>query len=492
MGIGVMVIAVDIAAINVALPAVEKAFRTDVDTIEWVVNGYVLTFAVLMVTCGRLADTFGRRRIFFLGLVIFGLTSLIGGLSDNAGVLIGARVIQGAGAALLWPSILGIVYSSVSDDQKGIAVGLILGAAGVGNAAGPLIGGFLTEYASWRWVLFVNVPLSLTAGILTYLAVGKQPGESGEKNVDYLGIAAVSISLVSLMYALNQSTSWGWGSYKTVSLLVLFAAVMFLFIRIERRTEDALIPKDVMSNIPFMLMSTIMFSVIPALFSLLLYMPQYYEKFFDYSPLLAGASLVPMMLTFAVVAPISGKIYNLMGSRLSIFIGMSLTLVGTVCIIVFGFGSGYYSFLPGLIISGAGFGFAIPSITTAAVGYVRESRTSLAGGIVYMFQLVGGALGLAVVTTIFTDAAKKDVTERISGYGLNLSEGYQSDILSFMLGSGSKQTLLNDFGQATFNDLYHHIYSAYISGLKYGLGFAAIVVAIGAVLTFFVGNRKTA
>jgi EmrB/QacA subfamily drug resistance transporter len=492
MGIGVMVIAVDIAAINVALPAVEKAFQTTVDTIEWVVNGYVLSFAVLMVTCGRLADTFGRRRIFFVGLAVFALTSLIGGLSVNAGVLIGARVLQGAGAALLWPSILGIVYSSVSDDQKGLAVGLILGAAGIGNAAGPLIGGFLTEFASWRWVLFVNIPLSLTAGILTYLEVDKQPAESSEKNVDFLGIAAGSISLVSLMYALNQSTSWGWGSYKTISLLALFALVMFFFIRVERRTEEALIPEDVMTNIPFMLSATIMFSVIPALFTLLLYMPQYYEKFFDYSPLLAGASLVPMLFTFAVLAPVSGKIYNLMGPRLSIFIGMSLILIGTVSIIVFGFGSGYYSFLPGLIISGAGFGFAIPSITTAAVGAVRESRASLAGGIVYMFQLVGGALGLAVVTTIFTDAAKRDVTERITGYGLKLSERHQTDILGFMLGSGSKRTLIGDFGQSTFNDLYQHILHAYISGLKYGLGFAIIVVAVGAVLPVFIGHRKAA
>jgi len=490
MGIGVMVIAVDIAAINVALPAVEKAFKTTVDTIEWVVNGYVLTFAVLMVTCGRLADTFGRRRIFFIGLFVFGLTSLIGGLSDSAAVLIGARVFQGAGAALLWPSILGIVYSSVSEDQKGMAVGLILGAAGVGNAAGPLIGGLLTEFASWRWVLFVNVPLALAAGILTYFAVDKQAAGGGNKNVDYPGIAAVSISLVALMYALNQSTSWGWGSYKTISLFVASAVVMFFFVIIERRTEDALIPKDVMSNVPFMLTAAVMFSVIPALFSLLLYMPQYYEKFFDYSPLLAGASLVPILLTFAIVAPISGKIYNRMGPRLSIFIGMSLILLGTLGIIVFGFGSGYYGFLPGLIISGAGFGFAIPSITTAAVGSVRESRASLAGGIVYMFQLVGGALGLAVVTTIFTDAVKRDVTMRISDFGLKLSEEQQADILSFMLGSGSRQTLLDEFGQAAFNDLYHHIYSAYVSGLKYGLGFAAAVVAAGAVLTFFAGERK--
>jgi EmrB/QacA subfamily drug resistance transporter len=491
MGIGVMVIAVDIAAINVALPAVEQAFQTTVDTIEWVVNGYVLSFAVLMVTCGRLADTFGRRKIFFLGLIIFGLTSLIGGLAFNADVLIGARVIQGVGAALLWPSILGIIYSSVSDDQKGLAVGLILGAAGVGNAAGPLIGGFLTEYVSWRFVLFVNVPLSLTAGILTYFAVDKQPAESGEKSIDYLGVATVSISLVSLMYALNQSTTWGWISYKTISLLVIFVLVMLLFIRIERRTKEALIPEDVISNFQFMLAATIMFSVIPALFSLLLYMPQYYEKFFNYTPLLAGASLVPMLLTFAVVAPISGKIYDLMGSRLSIFIGMSLILLGTLAVIVFGFGSVYYSFLPGLIISGAGFGFAVPSITTAAVGAVRESRASLAGGIVYMFQLVGGALGLSVVTTIFTDAAKRDVTQRITAYGLKLSEQHQTDLLNFMLGSGSKQTLINDFGHATFNDFYGHIIHAYIVGLKYGLGFTVIVVAVGAVLPFFIGRSKT-
>lgn len=294
------------------------------------------------------------------------------------------------------------------------------------------------------------------------------------------------------MYALNQSTSWGWGSYKTISLLVLFAVAMLLFIRIERRTDEALMPKDVMPNLPFMLAAAIMFTVIPAFFSLLLYMPQYYEKFFDYSPLRAGASLVLMLLTFAVLALISGRIYNLSGPRLSIFIGMSLTLVGTLCVIVFGFGGGYYGFLPGLIISGAGFGFAIPSITTAAVGYVRESMASLAGGIVYMFQLVGGALGLAIVTTIFTAAVRNDVTGGLTGYGLRLSEKHQTEILAFMIRSGGKRELYDVFGQAAFNDVFNHIYNAYTSGLKFGLGFAAVVVAMGDLLTFFISGKHTA
>lgn len=490
MGIGVGVIAVDIAAINVALPAIEKAFKTTVDTVEWVVNGYVLAFGVLMVTCGRLADTFGRQRIFFVGIAVFGLASLAGGLSDSPGILIGARVVQGSGAALLWPAILGIIYSSVSEDQKGFAVGLILGAAGVGNAAGPLIGGFLTELASWRWVLFVNVPLALAAGILTFYEVDKQPPQSGERNVDYPGIVTLSISLVALLYALNQFPSWGWGSYKTLSLLIIFLVVLAVFIPIERRTKEALIPSDVMSNAPFMLIAATMFTVIPAFFSLLLYLPQFVEKFMNYSPLGAGATLVPMLLMFAAVAPISGKIYNFLGARYSIFLGMISIFIGTIGIIFLGFGSGYYGFLPGLIVCGIGLGFTVPSITTAAVGSVRESRTSLAGGIVYMFQLVGGALGLAVVTTIFTDAARNDLLKRISEAGISLSEVQQSHVVSFILGSGSKETLIDSIGAQGLEQVFPHIRHAFVAGIEKGLGFAAVLVILGAVLTIFATSGK--
>ena len=492
MGIGVGVIAVDIASINVALPAIEKSFLTTIGVIEWVINGYVLSFGVLMVTCGRLADQFGRRKIFYLGVVVFGLASLIGGLAWSPGVLIGARVIQGVGAALLWPAILGIVYSSVSDEQKGLAVGLILGAAGVGNAAGPLIGGGITELLSWRWVLFVNVPLALIAGVLTYFNVEEQVAEEGDKKVDYLGIVTVSISLVALMYAVNQSPDWGWESYKTISLLIVFVVFMLIFIPIERRTEEALIPKDVMQNFPFMINSTIMFTVIPAFFAVLLYVPQYLEKFRGYSPLGAGGALVPMLLMFAVVAPISGVIYNRLGAKMSITIGMLLTALGTGLMAFVGFGKSYDYSLPALVIAGIGLGFSVPSITTAAVGAVRESRTSLAGGIVYMFQLVGGALGLAVITTIFTDVAEKDIISSLEKVGLSITEGHKSDILGFVLGSAGKEKLVSDFGQAKFDELLPYIHHAYVTGIKTGLLFGAALALAGAVLAIlFVRSGKS-
>ncbi len=492
MGIGVGVIAVDIAAINVALPEVEKDFQTTIGVVEWVVNGYALSFGVLMVTCGRLADTFGRRKIFYMGVVVFGLASLAGGLAWSPEVLIGARVVQGVGAALLWPAILGIVYSSVSDEKKGFAVGLILGAAGVGNAAGPLIGGGITEILSWRWVLFVNVPLALTAGVLTYFNVDEQLPEKGEKKVDYLGIITISVSLVALLYALNQSPSWGWESYKTISLLIVFIVFLLIFIPIERRTEEALIPKDVMHNFPFMINATIMFTVIPAFFGMLLYIPQYLEKFKGYSPLGAGAALVPMLLMFAIFAPLSGTIYNRLGAKLSITIGMTLTAVGTIAMALFGFGGSYIHSFPALVITGIGLGFSVPSITTAAVGAVRESRTSLAGGIVYMFQLVGGALGLAVITTIFTDVAREDITSSLQTVGMSISEGNKSDILGFVLGSSGKERLISDFGQVQFGELLPHIHHAYVTGIKMGLWFAAILAAAGAVLAIlFVSSRKS-
>lgn len=491
MGIGVGVIAVDIAAINVALPDVEKDFQTTIGVVEWVVNGYALSFGVLMVTCGRFADTFGRRKIFYMGVVVFGLASLVGGLAWSPEVLIGARVVQGAGAALLWPAILGIVYSSVSDDQKGFAVGLILGAAGVGNAAGPLIGGGITELISWRWVLFVNVPLALTAGVLTYFNVDEQLPEKGEKKVDYFGIFTISISLVALMYALNQSPTWGWESYKTILLLIVFIVFLLIFIPIERRTDEALIPKDVMQNFPFMINAAIMFTVIPAFFGILLYFPQYLEKFKGFSPLGAGAALVPMLLMFAIVAPISGKVYNRLGAKLSIPIGMLLTGLGTIAMAILGFDKGYYYTLPTLIVAGSGLGFSVPSITTAAVGAVRESRTSLAGGIVYMFQLVGGALGLAVITTIFTDVARKDITSSLQKVGMSLTEGHESDILGFVLGSSGKGKLISDFGQEHFGELLPHIHHAYVTGIKTGLIFASVLALLGAILAIqFVSSKK--
>ncbi len=489
MGIGILVVTIDITAINVALPAIEKSFDISLEAVEWIINGYILAFSVLLVTCGRLADMYGRRRIFLIGLVIFGATSLIGGLAQSPGLLITMRIIQGAGGAFLWPTILGICYASVSEDQKGYAVGLFMAAAGIGNASGPLVGGVFTEFLSWRWVLFLNVFLTIIAGLITLYVVSEQTTEGEDQRLDYFGIVSITIILVSLLYALDQSTSWGWLSVKTIALIIISIMSLFLFVKLELKLENALIPMDVMKNRGFMVNCLVMATLIPTFFCILLYLPQYLEKFRQYTPLGAGAALVPILLSYALMSPLSGKVYNSLGAKLSIFIGMLLTAIGTFCIIIFGFETSLVSMCLASIVSGIGLGIANPSITTAAIGSVNESRASLAGGIVFMFQLSGAALGLAVITTIFIDTAINDFLGRISHLGFSLSANDIGSIKSFMLGSSSEQILERDVGSSMLNQLIPHIQGSYVEGLKIGLGVSGVLVLFGALLALFYSKK---
>src|SRR5262245_12356369 len=210
MGLAVLILANDFTALNVALPAIEKAFDTNVSTVQWVINAYALVFGVLIVTGGRLADMFGRRRVFFIGTTIFMAFSLLGGLAQNEYWLIAARAAMGVGGALMWPAILGMTFAALPKEKAGLAGGLILGAAGIGQSIGPILGGLLTQYLSWRWTLFINIPIGLIAMFVTWRKVHQPRVDTGEERIDYAGIATLSIGLFSLLFALDQATGWGW------------------------------------------------------------------------------------------------------------------------------------------------------------------------------------------------------------------------------------------------------------------------------------------
>ncbi|MBN9623904.1 MAG: MFS transporter, partial [Actinobacteria bacterium] len=210
MGAAVFVIANDFSAINVALPTMEQDFHTNINTIQWVVNAYALTFGVLIVTGGRLADMFGRRVSFFLGAGIFATMSAAGGAAPTETFLIVTRALMGIGGALMWPAILGMTYAILPEDKAGLAGGIIIGAAGLGNAAGPLIGGVLTDLASWRWIFFVNVPIAAFAVAVVWSSVHLDEAGDADHRIDYAGITAISLGLVALLIGLDQVDDWGW------------------------------------------------------------------------------------------------------------------------------------------------------------------------------------------------------------------------------------------------------------------------------------------
>lgn len=403
MGAAVVVIANDFSAINVALPTMEKDFDTNVSTIQWVVNAYALTFGVMIVTGGRLADMFGRRNAFFLGTAIFASMSLLGGAAQSEAWLIAARVAMGIGGALMWPAILGMTFAILPEEKAGLAGGIILGAAGLGNAMGPLIGGVLTDLLTWRWIFFLNVPIALFAVLVTYFLVHVKEPESSDRRIDYPGIAAISIGLVSLLLALDQVDDWGWGDPKIIALLAVAVAGVVAFVPLERRADThALVPPEVMRNESFRASCFAILFMSATFFAALLYLPQFMEKQLGYSPLEAGVGLLPFLGTFALVSFIAGPLYNRLGAK-------KLVVFGAACITAAPFlfslvdpGSGYESLLLGMVVLGLGIGSFYPTATTAGVTSVDDSQTSLAGGIVYMFQIAGGSIGLGLTTTVFS------------------------------------------------------------------------------------------
>jgi EmrB/QacA subfamily drug resistance transporter len=420
MGVAVVVIANDFSAINVALPTMEKDFHTNVNTIQWVVNAYALTFGVLIVTGGRLADLFGRRNAFFLGTVIFASMSALGGAAQTETWLIFSRVLMGIGGALMWPAILGMTYELLPEEKAGLAGGIIIGAAGLGNAIGPLIGGVLTQELSWRWIFFLNVPVSLFAITVTWFLVHVEEPESEERQIDYAGITTVSVGLVSLLIALDQVDDWGWGDPKIVGLLVLAAAMLIVFVPIERRAgRHALVPREVMRNESFTASCVAILFMSATFFAALLYLPQFMEKQLGYSALEAGVGMLPFLATFALVSFVAGPLYNRLGAKTLVVLGAACITVAPFTFSLADSGSGYGALVPGMVVLGVGIGSFYPTATTAGVTSVDESQTSLAGGIIYMFQIAGGSIGLGLTTTVFSSAIPPFVDGVRAGFRLD-------------------------------------------------------------------------
>lgn len=407
MALGVFIIANDITAMNVALPAIEKDFDTSVTTVQWVVNAYALVFGVLIVTGGRLADLFGRREAFFVGAGIFLFASLAAAVAQTEAWLIIARAAMGIGGALIWPAVLGMTFAELPEEKAGLAGGLILGVAGIGNALGPMLGGALTEFVSWRAILYLNIPICLVAILAVWKLIHQPRPVTDDRKIDYGGIATISLGLVIFMIALDQVVDLGWGDPRIVISVFVSVLLISLFGVIERRAgAHALVPRDVMSNTAFTAACLAILFMSATFFSALFYIPQYLQKLGGFSAFESGLGLLPFMAIFALTSFIAGPLYNRVGGRLIVTLGAACIALGPL-LISFGVkeSGSIGGIIPGMVVLGIGVGLFYSSATTIGVTAVDESRSSLAGGIIYMFQVAGGSVGLALTTTLFASAS---------------------------------------------------------------------------------------
>jgi EmrB/QacA subfamily drug resistance transporter len=487
MAMAVFVIANDVTALSVALPDIEKAFDADVTSVQWVINAYALVFGVLIVTGGRLADMLGRRRVFFTGCAVFAAFSLLGGLAQDELWLIVCRALMGIGGAMIWPAVLGMTYDVLPEDKAGLAGGLIIGVAGFGNAAGPLIGGALTEALSWRWIMFLNLPIAAIACFATWRAIEAKPGE-GRERIDYPGVASLTIGLVALLIALDQVTDWGWSDPRVLALLGLCAALLAAFAVIERRAgASALIPRDVMANPAFRAACAATLLMSAVFFASLLFLPQFFQKILGYTPLEAGAGLLPMMAVFAVTSFVAGGLYDKLGPKLIVSAGAACLALGAFLISLIERDWGFASLVPGMAVMGIGIGLFYSSITTAGVTALDPSRASLAGAIVYMFQVAGGSVGLGLTTTVFTTAAEDDLQRNLEDAGLDTAE--VDTLHGALAGTDSAGRILARFPGEVADRLLELVREAFAAGMQWAFRLVAALALCGLVVSvLFVGG----
>ncbi len=479
MGLGVLVIANDFTALNVALPAIEQDFDVDVGTIQWTINAYALTFGMVLVTGGRLADMFGRRRVFLIGTAIFAGFSLLGGLAQNAEQLIAMRVGMGVGGGLMWPAILGMTFAAVPPARAAFAGGLILGIAGLGNAIGPLIGGVLTDEVSWRAIFFLNLPVAAFAAAVTWAKI-HQPTDGTRERIDYGGILTLSLGLVALLLALDQSADWGWGDARVLAMIAVALISFAAFAVIESRMGNgALVPADVIANSGFRSACLTILFLSAVFFSAILYVPQLMEKVLGYSALEAGVGMLPMLGTFGAVAFLSDRITARVGMRNVILAGTALLAIGPLLLSIFGSDSGYPALLPGLLATGVGAGFFYPTVTTAAVGMLAGSRASLAGGIAYMFQVAGGAIGLGLCTTLFTIRSEDAIVSDAAALGLRMSDQQASVVHGVLAGTESGKAAFSDFSTSVADRVLEVVEDSFVAGVQFSFRVVGLIALVG-------------
>ena len=397
---GLFMIMLDNTIVNVALPSIQRDLGIGISELEWVVNGYALTFAVLMLTGGKLADLLGRRLVFIVGLAIFSGASLACGLALSAGFLIGARVVQGAGAALMNPATLSIITATFPPRQRGMAIGIWAGVSALALAIGPLLGGVITQHISWGWIFFINVPVGILAIVVARLVIQESRDTSAEQRLDLPGLLTSAIGLFALTYALIEANSYGWTSARILSLFAATVIGLALFVALELRQRIPMLDLSLFRNATFAGANAVMLLVALAMFGVFFFVSLYMQNILGYSAVQAGAAFLPMTLIIILAAPIAGKTSDRLGSRWLMTGGMLLVATQLLYFSQLGIGASFWDLLPGLVVGGLGMSMTMTPATAAATRAVPVYKAGVGSAVLNAARQVGGSLGVALMGAI--------------------------------------------------------------------------------------------
>jgi EmrB/QacA subfamily drug resistance transporter len=427
------VVVLDIAVVNVALPSIQSDLGFSQDDLQWVISAYALVFGGFLLLGGRLADILGRRGVFMAGLVIFSVGSLLCGFAWDDTSLIAARALQGLGAATVTPSALSILTTTFTEGkERNIALGAWGAVGGFGAAAGVLMGGILTDLLSWEWIFFVNVPVGIVAFVLSPILLQESRDAHGQSH-DVLGATFVTSGLLLLVLGITQGRQWEWLSAKTIGVFAASAVLLAAFALWEQRQREPLVPFSIFrlqtltaANVAGFIMGT-------ALFSMFLMLTLYMQQVLGYSPIKTGVAYLAVAGTAVIWANVAAIAVNRVGVKPALILGMSLLTAGLVYFTQVSVDGSYWADLfPGFIVLGLAIPFAFVPITIAALAGTKPEEAGLASGLINTSQQIGGAVGIAILSTIAVSTTD-DAVAQGTAMPIALTDGF---VNAFWAGAG--------------------------------------------------------
>jgi len=395
-------VVLDATIVNVALPSIQKDLGLSEANLQWIVNAYTLVFGGFLLLGGRAGDLLGRKRLFLIGLVIFTTASLLNGLSSTSGQLIGFRALQGLGAALISPAALSIISTTFAEGkERARALGVWAAIAIGGSAFGLVLGGWLTQSFSWPWIFFVNVPVGVFAFLATFRLVPESKDEHAHRGYDIAGAVTVTGGLMTLVYAIVKAETKGWGSSTTIGLFLAALVLLASFILIEMRSKEPLVRLSIFKTRSLSTANLVMFLVASGMFAMFFFITLYLQRVLGYHPLKAGVAVLPFTAGIMLSAGLASNLAPRVGVRPVGAVGMILTVVGMLLFARMPVGGSYgVDVLPGMIVAALGMGAVFMPLTLVATTGLKDEDQGLASGLFNTSQQVGGALGLAILSTI--------------------------------------------------------------------------------------------
>ncbi len=474
LSISVLTVIMTSTSVNLALPSISGSFGVSVSNLTWVLDAYTLAIGALTLPGGILGDIFGRRRVYLVGLGLFSVGAVCASLAPDLGVLIAARVVMGAGAAMVLPGTLSLISAMFEGRERATAIGLWGGMNGVALAIGPLVGGALVEYADWRAVFWTNVPLVLVAFLMVPRFVPLVPARLPRRHFDLKGAAAITLLLSSLIVGLIEGQTWGWAAPGTLACFVLAAVMLPCFVWIEHTAEYPMLPLQLYRSRTFCAANVSAVVMMLGVLSCFFFLSLFLQDILSYSGIQTGLAYLPLAVFMAGLAPLAGRLSARFGPRLPILAGLSGSTLGIFWMSLASSHAGFGALVGGLALIGLGMGLASPAISNAAVSSVSPALAGAASGMNAMARQVGGAVGVALLTAIFDGRFQSHLSAALAAGKSSPAEQTHVGVVAANIAGGVSGGSPGQAGQ-----VHELIRVAFTEGMTDTLRIFALLSAVG-------------